>query len=246
MASLSKAIIGVCVSELAREGGLSYQDCFADIVGRGPDVTSAALLSQASGLKSDSTQQIVLDGLDTAADRANAVLDQVIARGGPRKKPGRYRYNNENLALLSLVVEAAAGTSYQAACTSRALDPAGAKAQRRPRSGGFLAWASWQMSVHDYGAFMSHWFTRDLDPFEHPNGQVDGGVYYGLGMFFRSFRGQHNCWHHGALCFLDRLNAGSFAVSWMGEWSAVAAYAMCPSWAAMGSLDAVLSGAVFQ
>ncbi|WP_390910630.1 serine hydrolase [Pseudosulfitobacter sp. SM2401] len=246
MASLSKAITAVCIAELVREGRLSYADRFADLVDRGPDISVAQLLSHTSGLKHDSTQSSMVGWLNQPTDRANDVLDHVIERDGPRKKAGRYHYNNENYALLSLVIQAVSGASYQVACTDRVLTPAGAIAVRSPQAGAYLAWGGWQMSVDDYAAFLSHWFTPQLDPFTRPNAKVGGGAHYGQGMLFRTFRGGHNYWHHGALCFANGPNIGSFAVSWKGEWSAVAAYDICPTWDAMRDLDAALSGAVFQ
>ena len=246
MASLGKAITGVCVAELVREGRMAYSDRYSDLVGQGPDVTIAQLLTHASGLTTDSTQTLMPDWLDDPQDQAETVLDQVIARGDPQGQVGSFAYNNENYALLSIAIEVATLNSYEATCVSRVLEPAGVNAERSPRTGGFLAWGGWQMSLKDYAKFMSHWFGEGFAPTDHPNAHVNRGAHYGLGMFFREFRGSHNYWHFGALCFPDRLNTGTYAVSWMGEWSLVASYETCPGWDAMGALDGALSGAVFQ
>ena len=250
MASLGKAVTGVCIAALVREGRLAYADQFADVFGRGPLVSVAQLLSHSSGLKFDSTQRSMAAWLDRGDDHAHDVLDAVIARGGPAKRPNKFRYNNENYALLGLLIEKVSGEPYEAACRKRVFDPAGVVATRSPRVGGFLPWGGWRMSVEDYARFLNHWFGAKTalgeDPFGQPHFEVEGGAFYGNGMFFRAFRGSYNFWHHGALCFPGRLNGGSFAVMWMGEWSAVAAYDVCPSWEAAGNIDAALSGAVFQ
>ena len=75
---------------------------------------------------------------------------------------------------------------------------------------------------------------------------MGGGAFYGMGMTQREFRGSMNYWHFGALCFPGRLNAGSYAVSWMGDWTVVVAYDACADWDAMVRLDQALAGAVFQ
>jgi hypothetical protein len=106
------------------------------------------------------------------------------------------------------------------------------------------------MSVDEYAKFLNHWFGPDSDmgkaPLSYPNIALGGGAYYGFGMFFRSFRDDFNFWHHGALYFPKGQSKGSYAVSLMGEWRAVAAYNTCPTIDGMAGLDAVLSGAVFQ
>jgi CubicO group peptidase (beta-lactamase class C family) len=48
MASLGKAVTGICVAEVVREGLLGYDDVFSDIVGKGPDLSVAQLLNQTS------------------------------------------------------------------------------------------------------------------------------------------------------------------------------------------------------
>lgn len=250
MASLGKAVTGVCVAVLVQEGKIAYADRFVDVIGRGPNASVAQLLSHSSGLKFDSTQKTMPAWLDSPDNHVMDVLDGIIQRGGPAKRPNKFRYNNENYALLGAMIEKVSSESYEVACSKRVFEPAGVIAERSPIAGGFLPWGGWRMSVDNYAKFLNYWFGSKgaigKDPFAMPHFELNGGAHYGMGMFFRAFRGSHNFWHHGVLCFPDRLNGGSFAVTWMGEWSAVAAYDICPSWDAMGDIDAALSGAVFQ
>jgi CubicO group peptidase (beta-lactamase class C family) len=250
MASLSKAVTGVCTAQLVKEGRLAYSDKVPLIDGLRGDITIADLLRQTSGLKIDGTQDTMPQWFGQRAHRAVDVRDAIIARGGPSKKANRFRYNNENYALLGLAIKAASGQSYETACQSRVFKPAGVTAAPSPQTGAFLSWGGWHMSVDDYARFINFWFGPaseiGKDPFKHPHVELEGGANYGNGMFFRSFRSSFNFWHHGGLCFRDRLSVGSYAVSWMGEWSAVAAYDICPDWRAMGDIDKALSKAVFQ
>lgn len=251
MASLSKVVTAICVSELVQDGELAYSDSFKDVIGRGPDVTLAQLVNHKSGLFPDQTQGVMsLWALSGKTDKSWAVLDIVMARDQPTHNKGQFQYNNENYALVGLMIEAASGEDYETACQKRVFLPADVMAHSSPQAGAFLPWGGWQMSVDEYAKFLNHWFGSDSDmgkaPLSYPNIALGGGAYYGFGMFFRSFRDDFNFWHHGALCFPKGQSNGSYAVSLMGEWSAVTAYNICSTIDGMAGLDAALSGAVFQ
>jgi CubicO group peptidase (beta-lactamase class C family) len=252
MASLSKAITAACVVRLVDEGVLGYDTYFDQLIGRGPHVSVAQLLSHSGGLFPDRTQGAMWlwARMGHLNDASGAVLDGIIAADEPIQNQGRYQYNNENYALLGVMIAQASATSYRDACTQRVLAPLGIVASPSPITDKFLAWGGWRISVADYGRFLTHWFGTDSaagrDPFARPHVQVGGGAHYGQGMFFREFRGSYNFWHHGAWCFPAQLQSGSFAVSWQSEWSVVVAYTHCPDWDMMLELDTVLSKAVFQ
>lgn len=249
MASLGKAITGVCVYVLVQQGLLRYDATLADVVGRGPNTSVEELLLHISGLREDSTQSDMHNWLGEPPHRSATVLNRVIARGAPEGRPGRYRYNNENYALLGLMIEAATGQDYETACRARVLDPAGATAVASQTSGAFLPWGGWAMRVADYAAFHRHWFGPDgeigVAPLEHPHVEIETGLYHGLGTFFRVGNGTANAWYFGALCMPGRINIGSFAVRWAEDWSLVAAHDACVGWEDMFALDRVLAEAVF-
>ena len=75
---------------------------------------------------------------------------------------------------------------------------------------------------------------------------MENGLNYGLGMQFHPFRGGHKFWHFGLLCFPRRLEAGTFAVTYKGDWTLVAAYDRCVDRDAMFALDQTLAAVVFQ
>ncbi len=250
MASLGKAVTGICVAEVVREGLLGYDDVFSDIVGKGPDLSVAQLLNQTSGLRTDSTQKLMVKRFAKAGHRSADVVDAVIKRGAPKGAVGQFRYNNENYALLAPMIEEVTQTDFERACQARVFAPAGVLAQVSAVAASSLSWGGWAMSADDYAQFHSYWFGPDSaygqDPFALPHAQLDGGVRYGHGMFIRASQDSYNFWHFGALCFPSGHNSGSYAVSWQGKWSAVAAYDVCPDWDAMKALDGALARAVFQ
>ena len=171
----------------------------------------------------------------------------MAARGAPAGPAGTYAYNNENYALLGLMIEAASGQTYVDACWPRlGLDEG---IRLGDRSGAFGPWGGVMAEVASYQAFLHRSYGPGSpvweDPFAYPHVAMGNGVFYGLGMVFRPFRGSYNFWHFGALCFPGRFNAGSFAVMWEGRVSALALYDACVDWDAMFALDGALARAVY-
>ena len=251
LASVAKSITATCALTLVGEGVLQWSDRVSDRLGKGPNVTVAQLVTHASGLVRDSTQAAMPLWLDrpvaAAGHNASAVLDIVEERGATQGASYQYAYNNENYALLALMIEAATGTTFEAACWPRLnLDNAVAISAR---TGAFAPWGGMTASPEGYMHFLLRHFGPGAavaqDPFELPQISMGGGAHYGLGMVFRRFGDGHNFWHFGSLCFDSRLNAGSFAVIWEGKVSAVAFYDACVDWDAMFALDAALAGAVY-
>lgn len=250
LASVSKSITGLCAAALSDSGQLAFDDSVRDVLGQGPDVTVASLVTHTSGIVTDITQGLMFLWLDTEGDRADVVLTMMKA---PVGTPGVFAYNNVNYALLGLVIEASADGTYEEICQRYVLEPAGARGQASPRSGGFISWGGWAVSPRDLARVHSHWFgpqtSTGQDPFAYPHVALDGtGVYYGLGTAFRENHaddGTYNFWHFGALCFPSRFNIGAFAVTWGGEWTAVLGYNGCVDDAARQELDRVMSRAAY-
>lgn len=252
VASLSKAVTALCARALVEAGDLGWDSTVADLLGTGPDVTVAHLVTHSSGLTRDSTQAAMLLWLDQAegpeAHRAQAILDSVAARGAGQGQLGRYAYNNENYALLAAVIEAATGQGYYEACWARL----GLSAQIGPsgRTAAFGPWGGLEATPAAYLDIMHRFFgpgaPAAADPFAMPNVPMGGGVHYGMGMVFRPINDSHNFWHFGAHCFPGRLDRGSFAVLWEGKVSAVAFYDGCVEWDDMVALDSALAGAVYR
>ncbi len=247
LASLSKAISAVCASELVRAGRLSWGDTWTV----GDDVFRLGdLITHSAGLGPDGTQIAMGSWLDQPdAHRSADVAGLITQRGGNAATSGTFSYNNENYALIALLIEDATGRDYESVCREAALEPAGVSGAPSQRSGAFLPWGGWAMTVADYTRFHGHWFGGEdptgRSPLDGPHVAVQEGIYYGLGSFFRVGNDANNFWHFGALCFPGRLEVGSFAVTWRGDWSVTAAYDGCVDWDAMFALDQALAVAVF-
>lgn len=248
IASLSKAITAICASELVREGRLDWSDPFDDIYGSGPDVPLKALVTHSGGLGPDGTQMGMAFWFDRPGPFARDVLGLMEARGGNSGKAGAYDYNNENYALLGLAIEAASEARYVDACRARVLSPAGAMGGPGPRSGGFLPWGGWGMTVADFGRVMAHWFAPQgdiaQDPFAYPAIKVGGSVHYGLGVFQRQSGSGYSFWHFGALCLPRRFAGGAYAITTAEGWTLVAAYDACPEDGALRDMQSRLLDAL--
>jgi len=252
LASLSKAVTGICAAHLTERGLWLAQTTSLDVLGYGPEaVTVAGLMTHSAGLAPDQTQTLMPLWLDSAEDRSEQAARQALTREGQTATRGVYTYNNENYAILGAMIAAETGEGYAEYCKRAVLDAAGVtRAGLSPRVGGMAAWGGWQMSVQDYARLM-HWAYGPKGiigraPQDWPQAAMGGGAFYGVGMTQRSFRGSMNYWHFGALCFPGKLNIGSYAVRWMDDWSVVVAYDRCVDWDDMIRLDNVLAQAVFQ
>ncbi|MEP5730768.1 MAG: serine hydrolase domain-containing protein [Sulfitobacter sp.] len=252
LASLSKAVTGVCVATMVKSGLWSLSTTSAQVLGYGAEgITISALLTHSSGLGPDSTQGLGLLGL-FKRDSADASLSaRALGRTLQTDMQGAYQYNNENYAVLGAMITARTGENYDTYCRRAVLDPAGVTtAKAYPPLRGLLSFGGWEMSVQDYARFMNWAYGPDGiiggDIAAWPAADLGGGAYYGVGMIQRAFRGSHNFWHFGLLCFPGRANAGSYTVSWMQDWRAVVAFERCLDWDQLSALDAALSGAVFD
>ncbi|WP_206540131.1 serine hydrolase [Tateyamaria sp. ANG-S1] len=251
LASVSKSITAVCMMHLVDDGLADWSNPLHNFVEPAPDVTLGELVTHTSGIAPDTTQIAMLGWLGlTAGDSGHfsrQVLDLVNAKGEPSGQRGQYAYNNENYAILGLVIEVIAGQPFFEACAERLDLPS--SIQPGPESGVFQPWGGLASDVDGYLQFMQTHFRAGSriasDPFALPHVALGGGAYYGVGVVFRPFRDSYNFWHFGALCFPNRLQTGSFAVMWEGKVSAIAMYDTCVDPQAMGDLDAALGAAVF-
>ncbi len=251
LASVSKSVTALCVLDLVEAGRLDWSDRLPDLLGEAPDVTVAQLITHSGGLAPDNTQGVMALWLNRATpDSAHfsaQVLRIVNARTTQEATPGTYHYNNENYALLGLVIEAVTGAPYLDHCR-QALD-LGDGIAASPHAMAMQPWGGLMAEPAAHLAFLHRHFGPDSavgqNPFAYPHVPTGGGAYYGLGMAFRAHGDGHNFWHFGAWCFPDRFNQGSFAVIWQDKAAALAAYDACVSWDMMFELDAALVGAVY-
>ncbi len=259
LASLSKAITGICLQRLADERGIDLRRPLSETL---PDATGALALPKArtlvpadvlthtAGLMPDMTQTWMSAWLDRDGPQHEAAAELALQREAQSGTPGVYAYNNENYAILGLIIEALSGRSYEDTCRDLVLTPAGVTTGSLDLPvGTFGAWGGWTMSAPDFARIVIDAFAPDSalgsDPSQLPHAEISGGAYYGVGTLWRRFQDAHNFWHFGALCFPDGPNAGSYFAYWWGEWSFTAVYDQCIDFDTMIGLDGAMVDAVF-
>lgn len=249
--SLSKAITAACVAELIHDGTWKRTTTSFEVLGYGKKgVTLSQLLTHSSGLAPDETQVLMPLWFGSSEDRSAFASGRALCRPKQEGAQGSYSYNNENYAILGEMITQQTTQPYAKYCADKVLKPAGVTTARASKdTGSFLPFGGWQISVQDYAAFQWHSYGPGgrigLKAANWPQTQVNGLVRYGMVTFIRTVGNTPNYWHFGALCFPERLNIGSYAVIWQGEWQIAAAYDICPTWDQMGVLDRTLITAVF-
>lgn len=251
LASLSKSITAACALTLVSAGKLGWSDRLPTLLGEAPDVTVAQVVTHSAGQGADVAQVAMPLWLDRSAPDAThysqQVLDAINARPSRTGTAGSYHYNNENYALLGLVIEAASGKAFHEYC--RPALGLNTDIAPSPRTGRMQTWGGIAATPAAYLNFLTGWYGPDgaigRDPFALPHIKIADGVYYGMGMLFRVRDAGFNFWHFGALCFPGRLDRGSYAVIWEGEAAALATYDACLDWPAMQALDADLAMAFY-
>lgn len=246
LASLSKAITGVCAADLVDDGALYYDNSAREILGLpgAAPVTIGALLSHATGLEKDHTQVPMSWWKDDPTPRWAEVTPNALS---PDRitGDGRYYYSNENYAVLGTVIEEVTGQDYEEACRQRVLEPGGVTGKASQRFAAYLPWGGWAMSMADYAAFVDYAYAPGGllgDRLaELPDVVIDGPVHYGMGMLQREMEGgSRNVWHFGALCFNDGPNFGTYAVHWNTGWTLTAWYDACLTETEMAALDTAM------
>ena len=227
VASLSKAITGVCVARLAEQGRLAFSDTLGAVLAktfqrlgepadpRFKTVTIEQLLTHRGGLARDVPPSAVVP-TETMEQRFQHVLATRLAYD-----PGEsLLYSNIGYLTLGMVVEAVTGQPYEDACRHEALDPMGVIAeidpilrQRAPNGG-------WLISAIDYARF--------VQIFDHDNPKLSKATHawleaqvgrYGMGTFVRWVNGGLEFSHDGEVA--GRLGGGSLSVKRANGWTAV-------------------------
>lgn len=243
LASLSKAITAVCVSELVRSGALTYDTEARAVLGlpAAAPATVAALLNHATGLEHDRTQGAMSWWRDDPTPRWPELTEAALDPARMTAGAAEYYYSNENYAVLGSVIESVTGQDYVTACRDRVLTPAGVRATADPSFAAYLPWGGWRMTMADYAGFLDHYYGNDgvlggrLRRL--PRVRIEGPVHYGLGMVQRDMSPGVNVWHFGSLCFEDGPNFGTYAVHWRIGWTVTAWYDACLEGAGMIALD---------
>lgn len=265
VASLSKAVTGVCVAKLVEARKLKYSSRLgallksffrknppADPAAR--DITVGQLLTHASGIAYDPTQGTAeLSALDFSKTNLLPVTAMALGRTLGAKA---YVYNNANYAALGLVIEAVTGKSYQSACAEAVLAPAKVKtASFDPDWRIMSAWGGWRMSAVDYARFLDHFRPASglmtSRPTAWPKSDLGGGAFYALGTYLRSTDVSYNFWHAGAWRWFDAAvparneNYGAYFVVMRQNLRYVANYMPQPPSGALNDLDVAMWAAAY-
>lgn len=245
LGGVSASVTALCVAGLVDTGRLDFSESLRDILGRGPDVSVASLITHSSGLVEDITGPLMAGWLNAPDDRAGIVLDLVSV---PTGMQGVHVHNDVNYALLSLVIEARGQGRYEDICRRLVLDPVGVRGAGSARMGAAIAWAGWAMSPYDYARLHAHWFgpgTRSgRAPFDYPHVPLgNDDAFYGLGTIFRARAERFDFWQFGGACFPGLFSFGTYAVTWGGAWTVMLAHDGCVDDTARRALDGAMAQA---
>jgi len=230
LASLSKAITGVCIATLIERGTLAFETPVSQALartlsrtGRPVDprllqVTVSELLVHRAGLGPGGGEDMARwlrrnsGGRTAFEEQLRWLFARPLAYG-----PGeRFEYSNAGYLMLGAIVEEAAGQSYERYCRDTVLAQLGARdAMLDPQWRILSSYGGWKMPLAQYGRFYQAFAPSNpaIGPrarawMMSPEGkQVGGGAHYGLGTFVRPTpRGGGNFWHAGAWSY-DLANA---------------------------------------
>ncbi len=204
VASLSKAITGICVLKLVEAGKLTYQTQLNEVMLElDSDVSIASLLQQTSGYTRDITQK-PLEYIGRDQEYLEWVSEQEISAGRDADMIGKFHYNNANYAMLGAVIRKVTGNSYEATCNELVFQPIGITNAELNKPWRIMsAWGGWRLSAVDYVKFLDAYFEKNTmigtSPEALPHHEIETGISYGLGYLFRQGRnGGFNFWHQGA------------------------------------------------
>jgi CubicO group peptidase (beta-lactamase class C family) len=219
LASLSKAITGLCIAKLVDAGTLSYTDTLSTrlkdyLAANKPldptagNITIAELLRHTSGLVYDPVQGYNSSAIPNTADADVKFAKLQFARNvGPKI----YAYNDVNYALLGMIINVVTPDhSYETYCKKVLFtDPlfGGRYAIPRIPKGTLVlgAFGGWEMSTVQYSIFIStnfrklspkaEQFMRESETFRGADGKLAN---YGLGVgVFATTNGKRRIQHFG-------------------------------------------------
>lgn len=254
IASLTKAITGVCVAKLVDSGLLEFDSTVQSIVPElATDVTLASLLTHTSGFSSDITQDpSIYPGVNQ--EYLLWVSQQELSASGAGAINSTYAYNNSNYAMLGAAISAVTDKTYETACNELVLEPAGiTNASLNPDWRIMSSWGGWSLSAVDHQKFITSYFDSDgylnQSPLDFANVSRGGGAYYGLGFAFRERQdGGYNFWHNGSWqTNYDgvQYRFATYFASWNNGWSVTVNHNISTFQYDASELDSLLANAAY-
>jgi CubicO group peptidase (beta-lactamase class C family) len=227
LASLSKAITGVCITRLTEQGRLAFSDKLETVLAktfrrlgdpvdsRFRSITIEQLLTHRSGLVRD-VEPFAVVPTETMESRFRQVLAARLAYD-----PGTSRgYSNIGYLTLGMVVEAVTGQRYEDICRHEALDPMGLigvidpELQQRAPNGG------WMVSAIDYAKFVQVFDPDNKMLSGHTHAWLEAQAgWYGMGTFVRRMPDGFQFSHDGEVA--GNLGGGSITMKRASGWTVV-------------------------
>ena len=203
VASLTKAVTGICIAKLASEGKLSFDSKLQVLAPQlNSDVSIGSLLTHTSGYRSDITQR-PNSFPDLDKEHLQWIAEQEMDAGQIAPEGEGFAYNNANYAMLGNVISTITNQTYEQACNELVFRSIGIEdAALNPDWRIMSSWGGWKTSAVSYLKFIDTYFANnkvlDQNPELYPHHSFTGGANYGMGIFFRNGRnGGINFWHDG-------------------------------------------------
>ena len=255
VASVTKAITGVCMTKLVENGSVRLSDSLESIVPElKTDATVSSLLTQAAGFTRDITQRPdKYIGRDK--EYQEWVARKEIEKGFDQNSVGKFHYNNSNYAMLGAIIRKVTGKSYEAACRELVFEPIGvSNVDLNPEWRVHGAFGGWRISAKDHLKFLNAYFTEKevagKSPFDWPSHSFGNGLNYGMGYMFREGRsGGHNFWHDGrwhADLDGEKHRFGAFFISFDNGWKITTNHNFSAINGEHGELDRIIALATHQ
>ena len=174
MASLSKAVTGVCIAGLIDQGRLSFDTPLSQALPRTIarlgtpddrrllDVTIAQLLTHRAGFDpgggGGDPATAPLGGYLAKATATRTAFDEgvkwIFGNKLPQPPGARYAYSNAAYLLLGAIIQETTGQDYEPYCKATVLTPLGARGAALDPAWRILSsFGGWRMSLADYGRF---------------------------------------------------------------------------------------------
>jgi len=267
VASLSKAITGVCVMSLIDNGTLRFDTTLSEMsedfknstgvsshLARVGDITIEQLLRHRSGIISDpvAVGRLVGVPLDGSADLT--LIKQALRPKPAGRDRSQERYNNINYAILGRVIQSVTGESYESYCKRMVLAPRGApNAHLGAGVRAMGAFGGWEISPVEYAMFARAFDPRSrlLSPRAHSfiTAMMNkDGATASLGMFVRQTSSGYNLFHFGnwSSTATTPQQFGSYFAMWDNGIAVTVTFDREISDEAAQALDRALAGAAYD
>lgn len=234
IASLSKAITGVCVAQIVDSGRLSFSAPLGSVLAR----TFARLGQPADPrFKAITIEQLLMHraglarepkGGPVARDMAGRFIN-TLATPLTDDPGGAMVYSNIGYGALGMVVEAVTGSPYERYCRDAALKPMKVAGTIDPRLQSRASSGGWRVSAIDYARFIQVFDPESpgLGPLARQwQAARNSAGAYGLGIFARRTPQGIVLNHSGRNALAER--GGSFVIKFPNGWTAVAMFAGDP------------------